>query len=156
MFIVNININQLKGRVRYFGYVLESIRRVVFSSNYRVILSAKKAAVVCQSRGHVFPKMNEIRPQNWTRVPLLNLVFRCNQVLKDFSRSDGFKEYRICNSTGNMYGILCMCTSYGLLLESVAGEIRNHLPTLLGGMLNESASNYKYGKYRNGLVHERR
>jgi hypothetical protein len=82
--------------VRYFGYALESILRVVFSSIYQVILSAQKAAVVCQSRSHVFPKMNKTRPQNWTIVPLLNLEFGRNKVSHSLPRSEGFKEYRIC------------------------------------------------------------
>jgi retron-type reverse transcriptase len=143
MFITNINIYKLKGRVRYFGYVLVSILLVVFSSIYQVILSAQKAAVVYQSRDHVFPKMNKIRPQNWTIVPLLNLGFGRNKVSHSLPRSDGFKEYRICNSTGNTYGILCMCTSHRRMLKSVAGETRKNFSTLLGEKKNESASNYK-------------
>lgn len=141
MFISNINIYKLKGRVRYFGYTLESILRVVFSFIYQVILSAQKAAVVCQSRDHVFSKMNKTRSQNWTIVPLLNLGFGCNKVSHGLPRSDGFKDYRIYNRTGNKYGILCMCTSYRLQQTSVTGETRKNFSTLLGEKENESASN---------------
>lgn len=141
--MTNINIYKLKGRVRYFGYALENILRVVFSSIYQVILSAQKAALVFQSRDHVFPKMNKIRPQNWTIVPLLNLGFGRNKVSHCLPRSDGFKEYRICNSTENTYGILCMCTSHRRRLKSVAGETRKNFSTSLGEKKNESASNYE-------------
>jgi hypothetical protein len=129
--------------VRYFGYVLESILRVVFSSIYQVILSAQKAAVVCQSRDDVTLKMNKTRPQNWTIVPLLNLGFGLNKVSYSAPKSDGFKKYRICNSTGNTYGILCMCTSHGRLLKSVTGGTRKKFSTSLGKKENKSASNYK-------------
>jgi len=139
-----INIYKLKGRVRYFGYVLESILRVVFSSIYQIILSAQKAAVVYQIRGHVFPKMKEIRPQNRTIVPQLNLGFGHNKVSYGLPRSDGFREHRICNSlTGNTYGTLYMCTSYKRMFKFVAGETRKNFSTLSGEMKNESASNTK-------------
>ena len=97
-----LNIFKLKGRVRYFAYVLESILRVVFSSIYQVILSAQKAAFGYQSRGYVSLKMNKIRPQNWTIVPLLNIGFGLNKEARKLPISDGFKEYRICSSTQNM------------------------------------------------------
>ena len=139
----NMNIYKLKGRVRYFGYAFESILRVVFSFIYQVILSAQKAAVVYQIKGHVFPKMNKIRPQNWTIVPLFNLVFGCNKVAHSLPRSDGLKKYRICNNTGNTHGILCMCTSHRRTFKSVAGETRKNFSTLLGENKNGSASNYK-------------
>ncbi len=118
-----LNIFKLKGQMRYFGYVLESILRVVFSSIYQVILSAQKAVLGCQSRGHVSPKMNKIRPQNWTIVPLLNLGFNLNKVIYRFSRSDGFKEYRICSSMENMYGIVCMCTSHWRMFKPRVGRL---------------------------------
>jgi retron-type reverse transcriptase len=143
MINININIYKLKGRVRYFGYVPESILRVVFSFIYQVILSAQKAAVVYQSRGHVSPKMNKIRPQNWTIVPLLNLGSGCNKVARSLPRSDGFKEYGIYNNTVNMYGILRMCTSHRCMFKSVAGGIRKNFSILLGENKSESASNYK-------------
>lgn len=87
--------------------------------------------------------MNKIRPQNWTIVPQLNLGFGLNKFTCKLSRSDGFKEYRICSSMENMYGILCMCTSHRLMFKPRAGGARKNFSTSLGKKKNESALNYE-------------
>ena len=115
---------KLKGGVRYFGYVLESILKVVSSFIYQVILLAQKAAVRYFSKSHVYLKQNDIRLHNWAIASLLN--FKCgfnitNLFIDESLKSEGLKKNRICNSlAGNTYGILYMCTSYKCWF--VAGE----------------------------------
>jgi len=147
MFMVSINICKLKGQARYFDWALESILRVIFSFICQIILSAKKAVVVYQSRDSVFLKMKEICPQNLIIVLQVNLRISCKEMRYNFLRLNGLKERKICNNTGNMYGILCMCTSYRCTLQSVAGETRKFFSTSLGEIRNKSASNYKNMKY---------
>lgn len=130
---------KLKGQVRYFGSVLESLLRVVFDFIYQVILSVQKAAVKYLSRIHVYPKKNKLRLQNRTIVPPLNSCLRCGQTHR-LLESEGFREYRICNKVGNMHGILHMRTIHRL---SVAGEFRKYFSTLSGEMENGTASNSK-------------
>jgi hypothetical protein len=122
MFMVNINVCKLKGQARYFDWALGSIRRVIFSFICQIILSAQKVAVVYQSRDNVFLKTKEICPQSWIIVLQLNSRIGWKEMQYNFLRSNGFKERKICNNTGNMYGILCMCTSYRFTFYSVAGE----------------------------------
>jgi len=129
----------LKGRVRYFGSVLESFLRVVFDFIYQVILSAQKAAVRYFIRIHVYPKRNKLRLQNQTIVSLLNLCYRCFQTRR-LTESEGFRNYRICNKVGNMFGILHMRTSHR---SSVTGETRKYFSTLSGEMENELASSFE-------------
>ena len=86
MFMMNISICKLKGRARDFGYVLESILRVIFSFICQIISSAQKAVVVYQSKDNVFLKMKKIRPQNWIIVVPLNLKFGCNEIRDGSSR----------------------------------------------------------------------
>jgi len=124
MFMVNINVRKLKGQARYFDWALGSIWRVISSFICQIILSAQKVAVVYQSRDSVFLKTKEICPQSWIIVLQLNLRIGCKKMQHNFSRLNRFKERKICNNTGNMYGILCMCTSYKLTFQFVAGETR--------------------------------
>lgn len=136
MSILNKNSNLLKGRVQYFGSGLGSFLRVVFSIVIQVILSAQKAVVGYFIRIHVYPKRNKLRLQNQTIVSLLNLDHCCFQTHR-LAKSEGFRDYRICYNTGNMYGILHMRTSHRI---SVAGETRKYFSTSLGKLENGSAS----------------
>jgi len=129
----------LKGRVRHFGSELESFLRVVFSIITQVILSAQKAAVRYFIRIHVYPKKKKLRLQNQTIVSLLNLDHCCFQTHRQ-TKSEGFRNYRICYNTENMYGILHMRTNHRLY---VVGETRKHFSTSLGELNNGSASLFR-------------
>lgn len=139
MNIFNKNSNLLKGRAQYFGSGFGSFLRVVFSIIIQVILSAQKAAVRYFIRIHVYPKRNKLRLQNQTIVSLLNLDHCCFQTHR-LAKSEGFRDYRICYNTGNMYGILHMRTSHRI---SVAGETRKYFSTLSGELENGSAFLHK-------------
>lgn len=128
--------HSLKGRIRYFGSVIESFLRVVLDLRYQVILSVQKTEVRHSIRSHVSPKRYQICLRNQTIVSLLSSCCSCFQTLKR-AEPEGFRECRICAKAGNMPGILHMRTSHSL---SVAGEIRKYFSTSSGELENGSAS----------------
>lgn len=136
---MNTSTYTLKRRERYFGYVLESLLRVVFDSIHQVILSAQKAAVRYLSRIYVYPKRNKLRLQNRTLVLLLNFSV-CHSQTSGLFKSEGFREYKIWGRVGSMHGILHMRTSHKFF---VAGETRKYFSTLLDELDNKSAPNFK-------------
>lgn len=124
----------LKGRGQYFGYAFESLLRGTLGSNYQVVLSAQKAAVVYLSKVSVCQKKSTIRLRNLTIVTLLNHRSSCIKKLW----SEGLGEYRTSNGfAGSMFGVLYMCTSRGCL--PAAGEARKYSTTSSGVGSNESA-----------------
>ena len=141
--MVNVNIYGLEGQVWYFCYALESIQWVISGSIYQIILLTQNVVVEYLNKGYIFLKMNKLRPQNRIIGFQSNQKFDCNNVLFNFLRLNKFKGFQICNSTGNMYVILRMCTSHRRTVELVAGETRKNFCTSLSEMKNESALNYK-------------
>lgn len=138
----------LKGRLRYFGSVIESFLRVVLDFIYQVILSVQKTAVRYSIRSHVSPKRNQICLQNQTIVSLLSLCCGCFQMLKR-AEPEGFREHRVRIKVGNMPGILHMRTSHSI---SVAGETRKYFSTLSGELENGSASYFNNKSKENNKV----